>query len=162
MFLLNRSVHNAVQDLLLTYDVEDQDRNQRKDYRNSALVLRGHDESECCDLRYAGYEIREGKYELEGLPAVYAGEKEAQTLKIVLEDNVSRVRVQLDNEKDHSAVPSAHASGQTDPAPPHRENSRCRQRPYRSSPRYSPWCSSQQECREMAAARRDLCPGRCW
>ena len=65
------------------------------DYRNSALVLRGHDESECCDLRYAGYEIREGKYELEGLPAVYAGEKEAQTLKIVLEDNVSRVRVQL-------------------------------------------------------------------
>ncbi len=65
------------------------------DYRNSALVLRGHDESECCDLRYAGYEIREGKYELEGLPAVYAGEKEAQTLKIVLEDNVSKVRVQL-------------------------------------------------------------------
>lgn len=65
------------------------------DYRNSALVLRGHDESECCDLRYAGYEIREGKYEFEGLPAVYAGEKEAQTLKIVLEDNVSKVRVQL-------------------------------------------------------------------
>ena len=65
------------------------------DYRNSALALRGHDESECCDLRYAGYEIREGKYELEGLPAVYAGEKEAQTLKIVLEDNVSKVRVQL-------------------------------------------------------------------
>ncbi len=65
------------------------------DYRNSALVLRGHDESECCDLRYAGYEIREGKYELEGLPTVYAGEKEAQTLKIVLEDNVSKVRVQL-------------------------------------------------------------------
>ena len=32
------------------------------DYRNSAFVLRNHDESACCDLRYAGYEIREGKY----------------------------------------------------------------------------------------------------
>jgi len=65
------------------------------DYRNSALVLRNHDESECCDLRYAGYEIREGKYELPGLPAVYAGQQEAQTLQIVLEDAVSKVRVQL-------------------------------------------------------------------
>ena len=65
------------------------------DYRNSALVLRNHDESECCDLRYAGYEIWEGKYELPGLPAVYAGQQEAQTLQIVLEDAVSKVRVQL-------------------------------------------------------------------
>ncbi len=65
------------------------------DYRNSALVLRNHDESECCDLRYAGYEIREGKYGLAGLPAVYAGPGEAETLEIVLEDAVSKVRVLL-------------------------------------------------------------------
>ena len=65
------------------------------DYRNSAFVLRNHDESACCDLRYAGYEIREGKYELPGLPAVYAKPVEAQTLEIVLEDAVSKVRVRL-------------------------------------------------------------------
>mgnify|MGYP001149728832 FL=1 len=65
------------------------------DYRNSAFVLRNHDESACCDLRYAGYEIREGKYELPGLPAVYAKPEEAQTLEIVLEDAVSKVRVRL-------------------------------------------------------------------
>lgn len=65
------------------------------DYRNSAFVLRNHDESTCCDLRYAGYEIREGKYELPGLPAVYAEPEEAQTLEIVLEDAVSKVRVRL-------------------------------------------------------------------
>ena len=65
------------------------------DYRNSAFVLRNHDESACCDLRYAGHEIREGKYELPGLPAVYAKPEEAQTLEIVLEDAVSKVRVRL-------------------------------------------------------------------
>lgn len=65
------------------------------DYRNSALVIRNHDESECCDLRYAGHDIRKGKYELPGLPAVHAGLQEAETLKIVLEDSVSKVQVLL-------------------------------------------------------------------
>ena len=65
------------------------------DYRNSALVIRNHDESECCDLRYTGHEIRKGKYGLPGLPAVYADDKDAQTLEIRLEDTVSRVQVRL-------------------------------------------------------------------
>lgn len=65
------------------------------DYRNSALVVRNHDESECCDLRYTGHEIRQGKYGLPGLPAVYADDKDAQTLEIRLEDTVSRVQVRL-------------------------------------------------------------------
>lgn len=65
------------------------------DYRNSALVVRNHDESECCDLRYTGHEIRRGKYGLPGLPAVYADDKDAQTLEIRLEDAVSRVQVRL-------------------------------------------------------------------
>lgn len=65
------------------------------DYRNSALIIRNHDESESCDLRYAGYNIRQGKYELPGLPAVYAGPQDAQTLEIMLEDRVSKAQVRL-------------------------------------------------------------------
>ena len=65
------------------------------DYRSSALIIHNADGSDCCDLRYIGYQIRKGKYELKGLPAVYATEQEAETLEIVLEDAVSRIRVQL-------------------------------------------------------------------
>ncbi len=65
------------------------------DYRSSGLVVRNQDESECCDLRYTGHEIRNGKYGLPGLPAVYADNKEAQTLEIRLEDAVSKVQVRL-------------------------------------------------------------------
>ncbi len=65
------------------------------DYRNTALVIRNEDGSECCDLRYVSHEIRAGKYGLKGLPAVYAGEQEAQTLEILLQDSVSGVQVQL-------------------------------------------------------------------
>ncbi len=65
------------------------------DYRNSALVIRNYDESECCDLRYTGHEITKGKYGLPGLPAVYADDKEAQTLAIRLEDAVNKVQVRL-------------------------------------------------------------------
>ena len=65
------------------------------DYRNSALMIRNQDESECCDLRYAGYEIKKGKYELPGLPAVYAEAEDGETLEIILEDPVSRVQARL-------------------------------------------------------------------
>lgn len=65
------------------------------DYRSSALIIRNGDGSECCDLRYQSHAIKQGKYGLKGLPAVYAGEEEAQTLEIILEDSVSKVRVQL-------------------------------------------------------------------
>lgn len=65
------------------------------DFRNSAVVVRNGDGSECCDLRYAGHEIKRGKYRLEGLPAVYATEEEADTLEILLEDPVSGVQVRL-------------------------------------------------------------------
>lgn len=65
------------------------------DYRNCALIIRNHDESECCDLRYVGHEIKQGKYGLPGLPAVYAKEEEAQTLIITLEDCASKVQVHL-------------------------------------------------------------------
>ncbi|MDE6319038.1 MAG: alpha-galactosidase, partial [Lachnospiraceae bacterium] len=65
------------------------------DFRNSALIIRNADGSDCCDLRYAGHEIKKGKYGLPGLPAVYADSGEAKTLEIYLEDRVSHVRVTL-------------------------------------------------------------------
>lgn len=65
------------------------------DYRNSALIIRNGDESECCDLRYKSHRIYKGKYGLKGLPAVYASEDEAQTLEILLEDSASGVQVKL-------------------------------------------------------------------
>lgn len=65
------------------------------DFRNSALAVRNGDGSECCDLRYAGHKISRGKYGLDGLPAVYAGEDEADTLEILLEDGTGGIQVRL-------------------------------------------------------------------
>ncbi|MCM1176066.1 MAG: alpha-galactosidase [Blautia sp.] len=65
------------------------------DYRSSALMIHNADGSDCCDLRYVSHEIKEGKYGLPGLPAVYASPEEAQTLEILLEDAVSGVQVRL-------------------------------------------------------------------
>ena len=48
-----------------------------------------------CDLRYKSHVILDGKYNLEGLPAVYASEEEAQTLEILMEDPVTGVKVVL-------------------------------------------------------------------
>lgn len=65
------------------------------DYRSSALVIHNADGSDACDLRYVSHEISKGKYGLKGLPAVFAAKEEAETLEILLEDRVSKVRVQL-------------------------------------------------------------------
>lgn len=65
------------------------------DFRNSALIIRNADGSECCDLRYVGHETKKGKYGLPGLPAVYADPGEAETLSVYLEDKISGVRVTL-------------------------------------------------------------------
>lgn len=48
-----------------------------------------------CDMRYKNYTIRDGKYSLPGLPAVYADNDEAQTLEIVLEDPATGVEAML-------------------------------------------------------------------
>lgn len=65
------------------------------DFRNSALIIRNEDGSDCCDLRYVGYETKKEKYGLPGLPAVYADSGEAETLCVYLEDKISGVRVTL-------------------------------------------------------------------
>ncbi len=57
------------------------------DYRPTALKIRYPDGSCACELRYAGYQIKKGKYALPGLPTVYAEEdSQADTLVITLED----------------------------------------------------------------------------
>ena len=38
---------------------------------------------ESADLLFKSYEIRSGKYQLQGLPAVWADENEAQTLSLI-------------------------------------------------------------------------------
>ena len=65
------------------------------DNRSTALVICNADYSECCDLRYVSHEIIKGKYKLDGLPAVYANDKEAETLSIILKDNSNGAQVKL-------------------------------------------------------------------
>lgn len=65
------------------------------DYRNAALLIQNADHSESCKLQYAGHTIKKGKYNLQGLPAVYAEENEAETLEIYMEDCVSNLKVTL-------------------------------------------------------------------
>lgn len=65
------------------------------DYRSPAVRIRDAKGVYGCDLRFRSYQIMEGKYGIEGLPAVYAEEDEAQTLEIVLEDEAADVRVIL-------------------------------------------------------------------
>lgn len=65
------------------------------DYRNYALNIENSDGSQCCNLKFSHYVMKKGKYSLKGLPAVWAGENEADTLEIVLEDRVSQIEVSL-------------------------------------------------------------------
>ncbi|MDD6036681.1 MAG: alpha-galactosidase [Lachnospiraceae bacterium] len=65
------------------------------DFRNYALNIENSDGSQCCNLKFSHYEIKKGKYSLKGLPAVWAGEDEADTLEIVLKDSISKIEVSL-------------------------------------------------------------------
>ena len=65
------------------------------DFRSTAFAVENADGSMSCDLRYKSHKIFDGKYNLEGLPAVYASEEEAQTLEILMEDPVTGVKVVL-------------------------------------------------------------------
>ncbi len=65
------------------------------DYRNPALILRNPDGSFACALHYESHRIIQGKYSLNGLPAVYAGKDEAQTLEIRMTDPDTGVKVDL-------------------------------------------------------------------
>lgn len=65
------------------------------DYRNYALDIKNSDGTHCVNLKFVSYEIEKGKYSLKGLPAVWAAENEADTLKIVMEDSISNIEVCL-------------------------------------------------------------------
>lgn len=68
------------------------------DFRSPCFDVRYEDTSWGTELHYKSYNITEGKYSLPGLPAVYtnnAKTENAQTLEIVLEDDVRKVRVTL-------------------------------------------------------------------
>ena len=66
------------------------------DLRTPAVSVRYADGTAVSKLEYAGYEIKEGKYALAGLPAVYAetGDR-VSSLKIILKDKVSKLRAEL-------------------------------------------------------------------
>lgn len=69
------------------------------DYRNPALRIKDQNGAYSCDLRYKGHTIKEGKYSIPNLPAVYADENDtetkAYTLEIIMEDEHSGLLVTL-------------------------------------------------------------------
>lgn len=65
------------------------------DFRITAAAVRHGDGSSALDLRYQGYALKKGKYEIPGLPAVYAGEEEAETLEIYLKDAAADIEIIL-------------------------------------------------------------------
>lgn len=65
------------------------------DYRCYGLDIKNSDGSHCCSLHYSHYEIVRGKYSLQGLPAVWAREDEAETLRITLKDAAGGIEVCL-------------------------------------------------------------------
>ena len=65
------------------------------DFRLPSVEVEAADGSHIVDLRYAGCTLRRGKYALEGLPAFYGGEDEAETLVLLLRDETLGLEVEL-------------------------------------------------------------------
>ncbi len=65
------------------------------DFRNTALEVVFSNGGNALDLRFHAHQVSPGKPSLPGLPAVYAGRDEAETLKVTLKDRFSEVYVHL-------------------------------------------------------------------
>ena len=65
------------------------------DFRLSSLELELPDGSYVADLRYVDAKLQSGKYKLEGLPAFFGSDEEADTLIITMEDAAAHVQVEL-------------------------------------------------------------------
>lgn len=64
------------------------------DFRLPSIEFESEDGSRMADLRYVSYELRQGKYGLEGLPAFWGGD-EWETLVVTLEDAAAKMQVEL-------------------------------------------------------------------
>ncbi len=65
------------------------------DFRIPAISATNADGSSVLALRFQEYRVKKGKYKIDGLPAVYTDEAEAETLEIILRDDISNVEVCL-------------------------------------------------------------------
>lgn len=65
------------------------------DYRSDSIRVKYADGTRAISLRYVSHEITDGKYSLPGLPALYAGDTPAQTLKLVMKDTAHDFYVTL-------------------------------------------------------------------
>ena len=66
------------------------------DYRHPAIEIMQENGSNISEFKYVGYEILKGKPSLKGLPATYTeSEEEAETLKIILKDNLTGAKLTL-------------------------------------------------------------------
>ena len=65
------------------------------DYRASALRVENLDGSQAAQLRVTGLDVLSGKYNLEGLPAVYGSKEQSETLIVHMKDGYSGLKVDL-------------------------------------------------------------------
>ena len=66
------------------------------DYRNSMLVMQNADGSRAGEFKYDSYEIVEGSYVVDGMPALYDTEDvKAQTLIITLKETINDLKLEL-------------------------------------------------------------------
>lgn len=65
------------------------------DFRESCLKVRNEGGNLGCELFFHSYNIYKGKKKLEGLPASFGSENEVDTLEIICEDSVLKLRVIL-------------------------------------------------------------------
>ncbi len=65
------------------------------DYRSPAFQMKDHKGVYACDLRFVDCIIEKGKYSIPKLPAVYAQEEEAESVKIITRDELTGVEVEL-------------------------------------------------------------------
>ena len=56
------------------------------DYREPCLMVMDNEGMTTCDLRYVSHKVYKGKPVLDGLPATFANEDEAETLEITCID----------------------------------------------------------------------------
>ncbi|WLR48976.1 alpha-galactosidase [Halobacillus litoralis] len=65
------------------------------DFRTPALILEEQKGASVADFRYKNHQIIKGKPKLEGLPATFAGNSEAETLVVTLIDDQAQVEWEL-------------------------------------------------------------------